>query len=97
MFVQTYDDDVSELHGHWWNGRRGRLGGGDIWYERADNGRLRVRWRGQDYWDDYGYAWVPDSWAALDVVERLIRQDGGPDEDGGPWREIPLNLYRPSG
>jgi len=87
---------MAELLARWWNGRRGRLAGGDIWLERVDDGRLRVRWRGQDYWDDEGVAWVPSGSVGLAVVESLIRQDGGPEEEGGPWREIRLSLYRRS-
>jgi hypothetical protein len=71
-----------ELVAHWWNGQWGTLNRRDVWLERLDDGRFRVRWRGPDWHDRDGQYTTRSAKVAVAAARALV-------DDGGTWKQLP--------
>lgn len=71
-----------ELLGHWWNGTWSPMSRRNIHLYRLDDGRYLIEWSGDSGRLD-GSCWRSDPAHAVNVVAKMIADDGGTD-----WREI---------
>jgi hypothetical protein len=67
---------------HWWNGSAQPATRRDVWVERLDDDRYRVRWRGGDWCDRDGLHVTASRQAAWDAVRALLGDE--PDS----WRRL---------